>query len=106
MMDAVTSRGEPISDKSLMVDRVMEHVRQKFGGAVDDALLREWTLAAVDRVWGDGPQVTRYVPILALREIQEKVLADRLQGSPTLPPGTARDTLTWDPEHKETDAAA
>jgi hypothetical protein len=41
---------------------------------MDTIFFRDVT-EAVDRVWGDGVVVTRFLPLLALREDQEKIAA-------------------------------
>jgi len=101
-MDAVLFGGEPIRDKPTMVARVIDYVRRFYGGEVSDEILQGWALTAVDEVWGDGPKVTKYVPMLALRTVRAHVvnsLAERSAAGETLPPEAVRDTWIWSAEH-------
>ena len=101
-MDAVLFGGAPIRDKPSMVNRVVEYVRRFYEGEVAETTLLAWSTAAVDEIWGDGPRVTKYVPMLALRTVRARVLEQleaRLAAGETLPPEAARDTWVWETEH-------
>ncbi len=101
-MDAVLFGGEPISDKGTMVNRVLEYVQRFYSGEVKEDLLREWAIAAVDHVWGDGPHVTQYVPMLALREVRAQVvesLETSLAAGQSLPPEAMRDIWLLSTQH-------
>lgn len=101
-MDAVLFGGAPIRDKGMMVDRVIEYARRFYEGEANEALLRTWSAAAVDNVWGDGPRVTKYVPMLALREVRSRVvesLEARLAAGETLPEEATRDFWVWQTRH-------
>ena len=102
-MEAVLFGGAPIQDKPSMVDRVVDYAGRFYEGEVDEGELRLWCATAVDRIWGDGPRVTKYVPMLALREVREHVveqLEARLAAGETLPAEAARDTWVWSTEHQ------
>ena len=101
-MDAVLFGGAPIGDKPAMIDRVLAYVLRFYEGEVNEALLREWATAAVDAVWGDGPRVTKYVPMLALRDVRARVivsLEERLAAGEHLPAEAARDLWAWSTQH-------
>jgi hypothetical protein len=102
-MDAVLFGGAPISDKMAMVDRVLVYVLRFYEGEVNEAMLREWATAAVDAVWGDGPRVTKYVPMLALRDVRSRVISsleERLAAGEQLPVEAERDLWVWNTQHQ------
>jgi hypothetical protein len=101
-MDAVLFGGEPIRDKSAMVERVVDDVRRFYEGEVNEELLGELATKAVGNVWGDGPLVTKYVPMFAIREVRSRVLDDleaRLAAGERLPSAAERDTWVWNTQH-------
>lgn len=103
-MDAVLFGGAPIADKPAMADRVYEYVRRFYKDEASEATLRAWAMTAVDDIWGDGPRVTRFVPMLAIREVRSLVLAsleERLAAGETLPPAAERDLWVWRTEHAQ-----
>lgn len=105
-MDAVLFGGEPIRDKATMVERVVAYVRRFYEGEVKESLLEKWATKAVNNVWGDGPAVTTYVPMLALHEVRPRVLsylAARLAAGETLPPEAERDVWVWKAQRIEVD---
>jgi hypothetical protein len=108
-MDAVLFGGEPIRDKSTMVERVVAYVRRFYKGEVKESLLRKWASRAVNNVWGDGPAVTSYVPMLALHDVRPQVL-DHLQArmadGEALPPEAARDVSVWSSQRIDRDQFA
>lgn len=67
--------GTPITDKTIMVDRVIAHVSRFNEGEVSLATLRAWSVEAVDAICAARLLVTKYVPMLAIRDIRERVLA-------------------------------
>ena len=108
-MDAVLFGGAPIRDKATMVDRVLEYARRFYEGEIQDDLLRDWAVAAVDGIWGAGPRVTNYVPMLALREVRPHVvemLEARLAAGEALPPEAERDTWFWSTTHLDSSTPA
>lgn len=103
-MDAVLFGGAPIADKSAMADRVHEYVRRFYKDEASEAILRTWTTTAVDEIWGDGPRVNKFVPMLAIREVRSLLLAsleERLAAGETLPAAAERDLWGWRTEHAE-----
>ena len=103
-MDAVLFGGAPIADKPAMADRVYEYARRFYKDEASDTLLRAWAITAVDEIWGDGPRVTTFVPMLAIREVRSLVLAsleERLAAGETLPAAADRDLWVWRTEHAE-----
>ena len=107
-MDAVLFGGDTIGDKAAMVERVTEYVRRFYENEVGETRLREWATQAVGNIWGDGPVVTKYVPMLAIREVRARVLdelEERLAAGEVLPPEAARDTWIWSAQHVYKDQA-
>lgn len=103
-MDAVLFGGAPIADKAAMADRVYEYVRRFYKDEAGEAILRAWAITAVDEIWGDGPRVTKFVPMLAIREVRSLVIAsleERLAAGETLPAAAERDLWVWRTEHAE-----
>lgn len=103
-MDAVLFGGAPIADKPAMADRVYEYVRRFYKDEASEATLRAWAMTAVDDIWGDGPRVTRFVPMLAIREVRSLVIAsleERLAAGETLPAAAERDLWVWRTEHAQ-----
>jgi hypothetical protein len=72
-MDTVLLAGAADLDRATMVDRVTIYVRRYYGDEADEDTLARWAEEAVNRVWGDGVRVTAFVPMLALREVRERV---------------------------------
>ena len=108
-MDAVLFGGAPIRDKGTMVDRVMQYVSRFYDGEANETLLRTWSTAAVDTVWGEGPRVTKYVPMLALREVRARVvesLEARLEAGELLPEEATRDLWSWQTRHLHEEPAS
>jgi hypothetical protein len=108
-MDAVLFGGEPIRDKATMVERVVEYVHRFYEGEVKESLLQKWATRAVNNVWGDGPTVTTYVPMLALHDVRPRVLdylEARLAAGETLPPEAERDVWVWKAQRMEMDQRA
>jgi hypothetical protein len=72
-MDTVLFGDAAILDRATMVDRVTIYARRSYGDEADDDTLARWAEEAVNRVSGDGVRVTAFVPMLALREVRERV---------------------------------
>jgi len=103
-MDAMLFGGAPIVEKSAMVDRVIEYVSRFYEGEVSESNLRAWSIRAVDEIWGGGLRVTKYVPMLAIRDVRELVLAsleERLEAGETLPHAAERDLWILRTEHED-----
>jgi hypothetical protein len=74
-MDVVLFGNAATFDQVTMVDRVVTDAkRYDHGEAEEDELVRG-AEGAVVSVWGDGVVVTKFVPMPALREVREHVLA-------------------------------
>ena len=74
-MDAVLFGGAPINDRLAMVDRVFEYVRRFYKDETSELALRARAEVAVNDFWGDGLRITRFVPLLAIREVRAQVVA-------------------------------
>ena len=59
-------------DPVLVTERVLDEARRAFSN-LDAAVLERVVAEAVAEVWGDSIQVTRFVPVLAMRRIRESV---------------------------------
>ena len=76
-MDVLLLGDAALLDRPAMVERVAAYAKRHYAGEVDESLLEEWAEEAVAHVWGEGLRVSAFVPMLALREIRERVLAAR-----------------------------
>jgi hypothetical protein len=76
-MDTLLFGDAATLDRPAMVERVAAYAKRSYAAEVDGSVLEEWAEEAVAHVWGEGVQVTAFVPMLALREIRERVLAAR-----------------------------
>ena len=63
---------EGLDDPALVVERVLEEVRRAFDG-FDPSFLERVTREAVDELWGESIRVTSFVPVLAMRQIRERI---------------------------------
>jgi hypothetical protein len=72
-------------DRATMVDRVTRYALRFYRGEADEETLTRWAEEAVAHVWGSGVQVSGFVPMLALREVRERVRAARETESSTRP---------------------
>jgi hypothetical protein len=63
---------EGLDDPALVVERVLDEVRRAFDG-FDPSFLERVTREAVDELWGESIRVTSFVPVLAMRQIRERI---------------------------------
>jgi hypothetical protein len=84
-MDAILFGDAATLNRATMVERVATYAKRYYRGEADEDELARWAEEAVAHVWGDGVAVTRFVPMLALREVREHVLAAPPPQDPPLP---------------------
>jgi hypothetical protein len=72
-MDTGLLSGEVFRDEAAMEARVATFAVRTHGDRVSPELLERWAREAVAEIWGQGPIVTKYVPMLAMRKVNEYV---------------------------------
>jgi hypothetical protein len=72
-MDTALFGSDIYRDEAAMAERVVTYAVRTYGDRVSHDLLERWAREAVASVWGEGPSVTKYVPMLALRLVKEHV---------------------------------
>jgi hypothetical protein len=74
-MDAILFGDSASLGKAAIAERVATYAKRYYHGEADEELLAKWAEEAVSHVWGEGVAVTKFVPMLALREVREHVIA-------------------------------
>ena len=63
---------EASQDRAAITARVVSDARRLFRDVADDALLERCARQTVAELWSGSIRVTRFVPVLALREVREQ----------------------------------
>ena len=66
---------ETVVTPATMADRVTSDAQRHFGHLAESAVLEQCAQAAVADLWQDSIKVTRFVPLLALRQVKEMLEA-------------------------------
>jgi hypothetical protein len=72
---ALLEINEQAPDRALVSDRVVADAKRLYGSLVNDVLLEQHAREATAEIWTDPIRVTHFVPVLALRRVQEKLAA-------------------------------
>ena len=64
-------QGEAAMTSGTMTARVVSDAQRLFGDRATAPVLEDYAQAAVSDLWQDSIKVTRFVPLLALRQVKE-----------------------------------
>jgi len=70
---ALLETNEQVPDRASMCERVLADAKRLYGSLVNDVVLEQHAREATAEIWTDSIRVTRFVPVLALRRLREKL---------------------------------
>lgn len=71
-MKVVSDDSEQVATLATMSARVLADARRSFAG-VDAAILEHEVHEVVSRLWTESTKVTTFIPVLALRDLRERL---------------------------------
>jgi hypothetical protein len=70
---AVTEVPESISTFASVADRVLTDAQRSFGARLDAAMLEKEVHDVLSGLWSESTRVTTFIPVLALRELRDRL---------------------------------
>jgi hypothetical protein len=79
-MDAVAERDSRADSEIDLSARVYADARRTFAGEVDETRLEMEVAEVLDRLWTESTKVTAFIPVLALRDLRDRI--EQSRGAP------------------------
>ena len=76
-MESVIETAEAAMTRSRMTERVLADAHRSFACGVDVNVLQGQIVQIVDDLWTESTKVTTFIPVLALRDLRERVEGQR-----------------------------
>jgi hypothetical protein len=70
---AVSEVPEIVSTLASVADRVLTDARRSFGAEMDVVTLEKEVQDVLSGLWSDSTRVTTFIPVLALRELRDRL---------------------------------
>jgi hypothetical protein len=70
---AVSEVPESVTTFSSVTDRVLADAIRSFGAGLDAATLEKEVHDVVSQLWSESTRVTTFIPVLALRELRDRL---------------------------------
>jgi hypothetical protein len=70
---AVSEVPEIVSTFASVADRVLTDARRSFGAEMDVVTLEKEVQDVLSGLWSDSTRVTTFIPVLALRELRDRL---------------------------------
>lgn len=72
-MAAVSEVPESVTTFASVTDRVLADAIRSFGAGMDAATLENEVHDVVSQLWSESTRVTTFIPVLALRELRDRL---------------------------------
>lgn len=73
-MKAVSDDKEQVATLATVSARVLADAQRSFAAEVDAAVLEQQVHEVVSRLWTESTTVTTFIPLLALRDLRERLI--------------------------------
>lgn len=71
-----------------LAQQIASDARRLSGAAVEPMIVERWAQEAVASIWGSGPRIDLFVPVLALREVRGRIAEAGRAAAPEAAPAS------------------